>query len=340
MSRDQSESLWSVVGSMLTPCSERRSGRDRRKEADAAAGGVSPWADKRKGERRQIAGTALLCISALFVTDAQASERVSFDASKAYTAQNVKLRADISRPEGNGPFPAVVLMHGCGGWQPAVRHAMRAYAEYLVNHGFVVLDLDSFGPRNIGGGKVCESIRQQRDALDYRTHDAYDALKYLRSLDYVDGKNIFLMGQSNGGSIAINVAKGDLQPKGAGEDEGYRAVAAYYPWCGSFGGKKVELESPLMVFAGTDDDWTPASECEGVKSTKAELEVRTYQGAAHSFDLEIMPQRYLGKQLGHHKEAAEDSRQRMLSFFVEHTIGVDWKETRLAQSRTALEANQ
>ncbi|UCV04256.1 dienelactone hydrolase family protein [Dechloromonas denitrificans] len=327
---------WSVLGSDLMPFVDRRSGRDRRKEADERAGGVSPWAEKRHGDRRCLASTALLCISALFVAPTQATEKVSFEASNAYTADSVKLRADISKPEGNGPFPAVVLMHGCGGWQPAVRHAMRAYAEYLVEHGFVVLDLDSFGPRNIGGGKVCESIRSQRDALDYRTSDAYDALKYLRSQDYVDGKNIFLMGQSNGGSVAINVAKGDAPRDAQAADGGYRAVAAYYPWCGSFGGRKVELESPLMVFAGTDDDWTPASECEGVKSTKADLQLKTYPGAAHSFDLNIMPQKYLGKSLGHNKEAAEDSRQRMLAFFIEHTIGtdVDWKMTRLAKSGT------
>lgn len=334
MSERRQKDSWNILGSVLVPFVDRRKGGDRRKAADERAGGVSPWAEKRHGDRRHIGSAALLCISALFVAPTQASEKVSFEASHAYTAVNVKLRADISKPEGDGPFPAVVLMHGCGGWQPAVRHAMRAYADYLVGHGFVVLDLDSFGPRNIGGGKVCESIKSQQDALDYRTSDAYDALKYLRGLSYVDGSNVFLMGQSNGGSVAINVAKGDIPPGTKAVDGGYRAVAAYYPWCGSFGGRRVELESPLMVFAGTDDDWTPASECQRVTSTKADLQVKTYPGAAHSFDLNIMPQRYLGKLLGHNKEAAEDSRERMLTFFIEHTVGTDvgWKMTRLAKS--------
>lgn len=130
------------------------------------------------------------------------------------------------------------------------------------------------------------------------------------------------MGQSNGGSVAINVAKGDTR-----SNRPASARKAIVPWlpttrgAAHSGGRKVELESPLMIFAGSDDDWTPASECEGVKSTKANLEVKTYPGAAHSFDLNIIPQRYLGKMLGHHKEAAEDSRQRMVNFFVEHTVG-------------------
>ena len=337
MSKNESKSFWSIVGGALTPFIDRRTGRDRRKEADEARGTLSPWAEKRHGERRRATSAALLCISALFVGAPHAAERVSFEATLAYTSDSVQLRADIAKPEGDGPFPAVVLMHGCGGWQPAVRHAMRAYAEYLVQHGFVVLDLDSFGPRNLGGGKVCESIKQQRDALTYRTSDAYDALKYLRSLNYVDSKNIFLMGQSNGGSVAINVAKGDTPVKSASiGEEGYRAVAAYYPWCGSFGGRKVELESPLMVFAGSADDWTPASECEGVQSSKAPVEVKTYAGAAHSFDLNIIPQRYLGKMIGHNREAAEDSRQRMVDFFVEHTVGVDWTKVRLSKTGSEL----
>lgn len=327
-----------VVGSLLVPIADRRSGGDRRKAADEAAakaGGVNPWIEKRSGfERRRAASAALLCISALFVTPGLAGERVSFQATEAYTAENVQLRAEISKPDGDGPFPAVVLMHGCGGMQPAVRHAMWAYADYLVKHGFVVLSLDSFGPRNLGGGKVCESIRQQREALDYRTHDAYDALNYLRTLSYVDGRNVFLMGQSNGGSVAINVAKGDAKKDVKDEaGQGYRAVAAYYPWCGSFGGRKVKLDAPLVVFAGALDDWTPARECEGVSSsTSASVELKTYPNAAHSFDVEIMPQRYLGKMIGHDKEAAADSRERMLAFFIEHTVGSDWKPTKLAQT--------
>ncbi len=291
MSQKLSDSKTSVVSSELVPFIDRRSGIDRRHAADAAAGGVSPWADRRKGDRRKSTlGAAILCVSALFVSDlavspARATERVSIPATEAFTSDNVVLRGDISKPEGDGPFPAVVLMHGCGGWQPAVRYAMKAYADYLVRHGFVVLDLDSFGPRHLGGGKVCESLGKLRDARDYRTYDAYDALRYLRTQKFVDAANVFLMGQSNGGSVAINVAKGDVSQKVKEKDGGFRAVAAYYPWCGTFGSRKIELESPLIVFAGGQDDWTPASECNGVKSTGAELTVKTYPQAAHSFDL-------------------------------------------------------
>lgn len=270
---------------------------------------------------------------ALAISAVHASEKVKFEASRAYTSDSVTLRADISKPEGDGPFPAVVLMHGCGGWQPAVRYTMNTYAEYLVKNGFVVLNLDSFGPRNNGGGKVCESVNSQTDALDYRTYDAYDALRYLQAQKFVAGGSVFLMGQSNGGSVAINVAKGDAPFGKKKMDTGFRGVVAYYPWCGSFGNSKVvKLAAPLLVFGGAQDDWVPAEECEGVRSTGAELQVIIYPGAAHSFDLDIVPQRYLGKLVGKNQYAAEDSRERMLSFFVKHTFGYSRNPIRLAGS--------
>ncbi|MDP3759810.1 MAG: dienelactone hydrolase family protein [Ramlibacter sp.] len=264
-------------------------------------------------------------LPALFITLAaslaHAGERVKFEASRGYTSANVTLRADITKPEGDGPFPAVVLMHGCGGWQPAVRYTMNSYAQFLAGKGFVVLDLDSFGPRNLGGGKVCEDVDRQVEALDYRTHDAQDALRFLQAQPFVDPASIFLMGQSNGGSVAINVAKGDGPHRNAGGGGGYRGVVAYYPWCGSFDRRTVRLAAPLLILAGGEDDWTPARECEGVKSTGARMQFVVYPRAAHSFDLEMMPTHYLGKRVGKDQGAADDSRARMLAFFVEHSRG-------------------
>lgn len=275
--------------------------------------------------RRWHAGLALL--AALLAPLAHAGDKVQFAASHGYTATDVQLRAELHKPQGDGPFPAVVLMHGCGGWQPAVRFTMQAYAEQFVRRGFVVLDLDSFGPRNLGNGKVCESIERQQAALDYRTHDAYDALRYLQAQGFVDGERVFLMGQSNGGSVAINVAKGDGGPDAS--RPGYRGVVAYYPWCGSFDGRRtVKLAAPLLVFGGAKDDWVPARECQGIRSTGAEMNFVMYPNAAHSFDLELMPQRYLGNLIGKDAFAATDSRGRMMNFF-----------TRLARGNAALTAS-
>lgn len=321
---------WFLTDVGAAPAVERRKG-ERRAQADVASGVGRAGFDRRKSVR-----AVLWCLPTMLATVAFAGERVQFDASHAFTAGHVSLRADVSRPSGDGPFPAVVLMHGCGGMQPAVRYTMNSYADYLVAKGFVVLSLDSFGPRNLGGGTVCESVPKQVDALEYRTFDAYDALRYLKEQKFVDARSIFLMGQSNGGSVAINVAKGDgLSAKDAQSASGYRAVVAFYPWCGSFGHRKVDLAAPLLVFGGAQDSWTPPQECQTAQVAGAALEVKVYPQAAHSFDLEITPQRYLGNVVGLNKEAADDSRERMVAFFMKYSQDSGWQSVRVAHADVA-----
>lgn len=250
---------------------------------------------------------------------------VKFEATQTYKSQKIQLRAKLLKPKGTGPFPSVILMHGCGGWQPAVQATLSSYTDFLVQNGFAVLDLDSFGPRRNSGGEVCASYKELKKARDYRTSDAFDAIKYLKEQDFVDANNIFLMGQSNGGSVAINVAKSNK------EESNFRAIVAYYPWCGAFGGSKVELSSPLLILGGAKDDWVPPQGCNNVVSNGEELRVTIYPNAPHSFDINILQQRYMGKLVGYDKHAAQAGRTAMLTFFTDH-LTFDSKQKRIKLS--------
>lgn len=252
---------------------------------------------------------AALLLLASPMAFASASLTTKIEASSTYEDKAVTLQARLFRPEGDGPFPAVVLMHGCGGLSPAVLGSMRRYGEQFRRHGFVALVLDSFGPRGNQDGWVCERYERLMKARIYRVSDALDALAYLRTLDYVDGDHVFQMGQSNGGSVAIRLAQ--LRKPA------FRAVAAYYPWCGTFNrlGSKAEIGTPLIVLAGALDDWTPPGDCQTIKSTGADYRVVVYPGAVHSFDLEISRQQYQGHAVGFDRAASEDSFRQMLGFF-------------------------
>ena len=71
------------------------------------------------------------------------SETVSFDVAPALS-NSVTLSAELTRPEGEGPFPAVVMLHGCNGlWRPWDD----LWAGRLVRWGYVAFQVDSFGPR-------------------------------------------------------------------------------------------------------------------------------------------------------------------------------------------------
>ncbi|MEX0343446.1 MAG: dienelactone hydrolase family protein [Rhizobiaceae bacterium] len=241
---------------------------------------------------------------ALFLAPyANAAERVSFPASAKWRGKAVEIGGEFSRPGGSKKVPAVILMHGCGGLGSAVRASLRTHARYLVRNGFAVLILDSFGPRRIAGGWVCKGLDRLADARNYRLADARDASKWLLTRSDIDGRNIFIMGQSNGGSVALRAAA-------AG---GFRAAAAYYPWCGAASANR----APLIVFGGGLDDWVPPKTCRN-RPQSARYQYVHYDDAAHSFDVRSLQNSYLGYRLGYNSAATKDSRARMITFFRKH----------------------
>src|SRR4029453_9928533 len=95
---------------------------------------------------------------------------------------------ELSRPEGAGPFPAVVIMHDCSGLGPRSSGAPGRWAKELVGRGYVVLMPDSFTTRGHPDG-VCTDASRSRDDVSpaRRIRDAYAGLAYLRTLPYVSG---------------------------------------------------------------------------------------------------------------------------------------------------------
>lgn len=206
-------------------------------------------------------------------------------------------------------------MHGCSGWQPAARYTLRSYADDMRKRGFAVLNLDSFGPRYYSADEMCASNDKLRQALAYRVSDAFDAARYLQSRGFVDARNIFVVGQSNGGSVAMKTVLAGTQDEYV-KRRGYpafRGAVAYYPWCGVLAGK-ARLAAPVQVFSGGKDDWVSARECSAVEASGADFKVTVYAEAAHSFDLEVTQQKYVGYSIGKDPDAASDSRRRMMAF--------------------------
>jgi hypothetical protein len=60
--------------------------------------------------------------------------------------QQPKLLGYLARPAGDGPFPAVVVLHGCGGFAAG---GSLQLADQLRDWGYVALMVDSLGPRGL-----------------------------------------------------------------------------------------------------------------------------------------------------------------------------------------------
>src|SRR5258707_4515081 len=66
---------------------------------------------------------------------------------------NSILHAQLYKPEGEGPFPVVIALHGCGGLagrSEPVEARYREWAEQLMNGGNAVLLPDSYCSRQLG----------------------------------------------------------------------------------------------------------------------------------------------------------------------------------------------
>jgi len=108
-----------------------------------------------------------------------------------------QIPVELAKPEGPGPFPAVVIMHDCSGLGPRSSGAPGRWAGELVGRGYVVLMPDSFTTRGHPDG-LCTDASRSRDNVSpaRRVRDAYAALAHLRTLPYVDGTHVGLMGGS------------------------------------------------------------------------------------------------------------------------------------------------
>ncbi|MFY0690998.1 MAG: dienelactone hydrolase family protein [Paracoccaceae bacterium] len=229
------------------------------------------------------------------------------------------LAGRLHRASGKKKAPAVVLMHGCGGWQPPVLDALEDYARFLSSKGIVVLNLDSFGPRGNAGGLVCSSFKRLAAARKYRTQDAFAALRYLQAQPFVDPQNVFLIGQSNGGSVALISAQASTERRFAKNRAGFRGIVALYPWCGATGSLRPTLSSPLLILGGGRDDWVPPRDCTRFSSKGESIDVKVYPNAVHSFDVRIPVQRYNGKLVGFNESAATQARREIMKFISTHS---------------------
>jgi dienelactone hydrolase len=222
----------------------------------------------------------------------------------------------MSKPAGEGPFPAVVILHDCSGVGPRSSGMPWRWSSELTQRGYVTVWPDSFTPRGRPMG-VCAEAIPPRISFEQRAGDAYAALVYLASLPFVDARRIAVMGGSHGGSSTL-AAIVDTPENVKRADPGFAAAIALYPACGrSYGTWSVARGSkpggpiagyagsfkpraPLLILIGALDDWTPAEPCrrlaEAARSAGYPVEIKVYPGAHHSFD-SILPIRYVAQRI-------------------------------------------
>ena len=253
---------------------------------------------------------AIVLQVSISVSQSLAAQKIVIPSSSTYGGNSVVLTGELHLPArtSDRKAPVVILLHGCAGLTPTVSRSLETHAATLGKHGFASLILDSFTPRGISGGWVCKKISRLASARHYRQRDISDAIKHLAKLQELDQRNIFIVGQSNGGSTATMLSNRPTH-------KNVRAIVAFYPWCGAV---PLKPKIPVLVLSGEEDDWTPPDVCLSNHAPEKNLTVKVYPGAHHSFDLAIPVVTYQGHKVGGNKAATNDSRRRMIRFFNNH----------------------
>lgn len=269
---------------------------------------------------------------------------------------SLSIPATLLKPEGDGPFPAVVVMHDCSGLGPRSSGMPARWGKELWQLGYVVLIPDSFTPRGVDHG-VCNlaDARAQRAVNGaVRATDAYGALAALRSLPFVEKHRVGILGASHGGwstlQAMVRTASATLESSNA-SNPGFAAAIALYPSCAvrygewsaalqhSDSGPRTKYSgvyrsvAPTLILAGEKDDWTPAEPCrimvEVARAQGEPIDIRIYPDAHHSFDNDS-PIRYIaqrnnpgspmgrGATTGGNPEAWADARKQVAEFFGTH----------------------
>src|SRR3981189_375221 len=141
-----------------------------------------------------------------------------------------KLKGFVYRPEGKGPFPAIVAMHSCDGLSGADSPVAARYADWgerLAAAGFVVLFPDSFASRGLPP-QCTVSQRSQRSGRE-RMGDADAARHWLQEQDFVAADRVSLLGWANGAVAALWTVRPRALKKEPKPD--FRSAVAFYPGC-------------------------------------------------------------------------------------------------------------
>jgi dienelactone hydrolase len=192
-------------------------------------------------------------------------------------------------PTGQGPFPAVVILHGCDGVGPHYRQWPRRLRAW----GYAALIVDSFKSRGVlevcGEGKKVDPVARAQDALR--------AAAWLRTRSDILPDKIGVIGFSHGGWSVLKAVLDDAVA--ASDQPGFAAAVAYYPGCET---PRAKLATDTLILIGAADDWTPAWRCQRwvQEADRAghTLEIEVYPGALHGFDTTAPLHVYAGHQVG------------------------------------------
>jgi dienelactone hydrolase len=240
---------------------------------------------------------------------------------------SLTLHAQLYKPDGAGPFPTVIALHGCGGLRgqsEPVLPRYRDWAEKLLKAGHAVLLPDSYGSRELGpqcGVKESRALGRRQQVADVTA-----SRLWLLQQPWAAHGRISLMGWANGAGALLWAVRPQLSPRGAAPD--FRSAIAFYPDCRTSSRLGWSARVPTLLLIGANDDLSSPQACrqmvDGARGRSALARIVVYPGASNDFDRAKIALRSIGGgadaalpgrgHIGANAEARSDAQRRVVEW--------------------------
>jgi dienelactone hydrolase len=206
---------------------------------------------------------------------------------------------DIRIPaEMEGPVPAILMFHGCGG----LRQVQEDYARSALDAGYGVLIIGSNAARGIDRfaamSQVCTGLRLWGRE---RAADVFAGLVLAREDERIDASRLGLIGWSHGGWTVLEALDDagrnaapealDIGSSDAPDLAGVRTAMTLYPYCGfpmRSDGREYTQEIPLHAILAANDLIAPPADCERLfersEAAGHAVDFQTWPDQTHAFD--------------------------------------------------------
>ncbi|MBV8047762.1 MAG: prolyl oligopeptidase family serine peptidase [Paludibacterium sp.] len=197
-----------------------------------------------------------------------------FQVEKSHTLFTVQLSVRLFAPLGPGPFPLIVINHGKAPGKAFMQQDRAFYfqAREFVKRGYAVLvpTREGFGS---SGGHFQEQACNAAHTGELQADDIELSINYAKTLPYVDGSRIVVIGQSVGGLATMALGERNL-PGVLGLID--MAGGIRYDSCAgwrqgdidAFAQYGAQSRAPaLMIYGDNDTYWGPGPEMPKALST-------------------------------------------------------------------------
>ncbi len=209
---------------------------------------------------------AALAVALLVPPAALAGEKIS------YPSGDEQVPGYLALPQGQGPFPGLVVIHEWWGQNAWAREKADAFAA----KGYAALAVDLYR------GQVADdpdTAHQLSRALptDRADRDLRAAFAYLASRKDVDPRRIGVIGWCMGGGYALDLA----------EEAPVAATVVYYGRLPTEPATVAKLKAPVLGNFGADDKGIPPEAVKKfgamAKQAGVATDLKVYPGAGHAF---------------------------------------------------------